>query len=754
MLRRSAPLLVALLAVLGGGHLLGCSSSVKPPPKPAPLDPETELTYAPIENDTTTFRVRFYWNGYDRDGEVVRFYFAVDADSLKPIPEWRSTTANDTTFLLLVDPVTEIRGHVFMISAVDDKGAYDKTPARRFFSAKSIPPSSQIEKGPAPYNPLVGPNFTFEWSGIDPDGGETGGKAPVDSFEYQLLLLGSFADRGTPPTHPPLRPYDENFYVSLINRGTGPTLPPPYDDWKWVGIRGLRNRFRNTTPGEYVFAERAVDLAGASEKNLQFRRNIRHFSVSTKNPGPSLIIFSSVFVTPLAPTSGPDDAPRKSLQIFEGETISFSWFANGTSYGGEVIGYTYALDDTSSFPGFDPLRTGVTFSPSQLAQGNHFLYVRTLDDGGLVTNAVIPIQIVHPSFRDPGAERAILYVDDSLAPGSTSTRVGSYPSDLEESDWWTLGLLPTVKIGGLPVPVTEWDTFQAGAATAEGRKPPEPKHLANYTTVIWNVDFNNGEIAPTGLWKTLVGGSYSELSGYLRAGGTLILTGFALSSNTCRPTSTLYGSVSRGICFTQEPGTDVYNLSYFPRIFMGVDGAIPNGDGLRAAGARDFISAYPTAAGIAAGYDTAQVDRGPLNSGAKWITYPGSGDPNTNSSPGLPQVDGLIMARNFGCEDQPASVFRPENPSLPIAQVIYTYHGARIGVTEQGGPSPREGRVVGIQTQAHGLGTTAGSGTFNPNGSLGRMVHLAFPLYFLRDAGAQRIIQTAFAYVNGSPTLP
>ena len=86
--------------------------------------------------------------------------------------------------------------------------------------------------------------------------------------------------------------------------------------------------------------------------------------------------------------------------------------------------------------------------------------------------------------------------------------------------------------------------------------------------------------------------------------------------------------------------------------------------------------------------------------------------------------------------------------------MIYTYHGARVGVTEQGGPSPRENRVVGIMTQAHGLGTTAGVGTFDPNGSLGRMVHLAFPLYFLRDADAQRIIQTAFAYVNASPTLP
>ena len=751
MMRRFAPLLAVLL-LLGAGQLIGCSDSVKPPAKPVPQDPETELTYAPIENDTTTFRVRFYWNGYDRDGEVVRFYYAVDADTLKPINEWRSTTAKDTTFLFLVDPVLEIRGHVFMISAVDDKGGYDHSPARRFFSAKSIPPFSQIDKGPAAFNPLVGPNFTFEWSGIDPDGGETGGRAPVDSFEYLLLLLGSFSS----PGHPPLRTYDEKFYVGLINEATGPTLPAPHDDWQWIGIRALKNRFRNATPGEYVFAERAVDLAGATEKNLRFIFNIRHFSVSTKNPGPKLSVSSSVLTLPLSPTSGPDDAPRKTLQIFEGETISFSWTADASAYGGDLIGYTYALDDTSSFPGLDLLRTGATFPPSRLQPGNHFLYVRVVDDGGLVTNAVIPIQIVHPAFKDPGAERSILYVDDSLAPGATPQRVGSYPSDVEETNWWTLDLLPTVKIGGVSVPVTEWDTLIAGQGDVEGRKPPEPRHLANYTTVIWNVDFNNGGALTTanGLWKTLVGGSYSELGGYLRAGGTLILTGFAVAGNTCKPIQTLYSNVSRGICFTQEPNTDVYNLSYFPRIFMGVDGAVQNGDGLRVLGARDFIAAYPTAAGIAAGYDTAQVDRGPLNSGAKWITYPGSGDPNTNSSPGLGQVDGLIMARNFGCEDQPAAVFRPENPSLPIAQVIYTYHGARVGVTEQGGPSPRENRVVGIMTQSHGLASTAGAGSYNPNGSLGRMVHLAFPLYFLRDADAQRIIQTAFAYVNASPTLP
>jgi len=743
---------LVLLLALGAANLIGCSNSVKPA-KPPATDPETELTLAPIENDTTSFRVHFYWNGYDRDGEVVRFHFAVDADTAQPIPDWRTTTAKDTTFLFLVDPILEIRRHAFMVSAVDDKGRYDKTPARRFFSAKSIPPTSQIEKGPSAYNPLVGPNFTFGWSGIDPDGSETGGKAPVDSFEYLLLQVGAVADTAIPPTHDPLPFYAQDRYVNLINAATGRALPPPYDDWKWVGIRGLQNRFRNATPREYVFAERAVDLSGATEKNLKFGPNIRHFTVSTQNPGPVLTVCSSVLVHCLPSSSGPVDFPRKALQIFEGETISFSWHATADAYGGEIVGYTYALDDTTTFPGLDLLRTGVTFSPSQLAPGTHFLYVRAVDDGGLVTNAVITILIVHPGFKDPGAERAILYVDDSLSPGNTTTRVGSYPSDQEETDWWTLSVLTT-----LGVPVTEWDTYLRGLATYEGRQAPEPNDLASYTTVVWNVDMNNGIATPTGLWKTLVGGTYSALAGYLRAGGTVILTGFSIPSNTCDPRTTLTTYASRGICFALQPGSPnfnetAYNLSYFPRIFMGVDGALANAEALRTLGARDFIAAYPTAAGIAAGYDTAQVDRGPLGSGAKWITYPGSGDPNTNSSPGLGQVDGLIMASNFGCEVNPTAVFRPENPSQPIAEVVYTYHGANIGTNEEGGPSPREGKVVGIQTQAHGLGST-GPGSFNPNGSIGRMVHFTFPLYFLRDADALRIMQRAFTYVNASPTLP
>jgi hypothetical protein len=466
------PALAFLLAL--GGTLAGCSNSVKPPPKPQPFDPETQLTFAPVEYDTTTFRVHFYWNGWDKDGEVIRFYFAVDADTALPITEWHTTAAKDTTFSFLVDPVLQVRKHVFAISSIDNSGRWDKTPARRAFSAKTDPPTSKITRGPAAFNPLVGPNFTFEWAGNDPDGGETGGKAPVDSFEYQLLLLQSVGAQGDDPL--PL--FDQTYYTTLVNAATGPTLPadfsfPPgaqpkdYSGWRWIGIHELKHRFRNATPGEYVFAERAVDIAGATERVLAFGENIRHFTVSTRNPGPTLTVTSSVLTLPLPPTMGPEDGPRKALQIFEGETISFSWAANADAYGGEMVGYTLALDDTSRFPGLNLQATGVTYTSDRLPPGNHFLYVRAVDDGGLVTNCG------HShAHRASGVQGSRGAPRDSLrrrfaVTGRSSRPRRKLPSDAEETDWWTLTLLPH-----LGVPITEWDTYLVGLGAWKGENRP------------------------------------------------------------------------------------------------------------------------------------------------------------------------------------------------------------------------------------------------------------------------------------------
>jgi len=768
-IRHVGLILLALVAVVLASS---CSKGKKGFDPPQKLFPETELTYAPVEFDTTSFRIHFFWNGFDDDGEVMRFHFAVDSLAQRPPEEWPTTSSKDTTLLFLVDPVKELKAHVFKVAAEDNDGKIDQTPATRTFSAKTVPPNSKIEKGPAPFNPVVGPNFTFEWSGLDPDGGETGGKVPVDSFQYLLLQVGGIADLAIPPTHDPLPGFEQNKYVSLIRSAVGDGLPAgdhinlhnDYSDWKWIGIRALKNRFRNVTPGEYVFAERAVDIAGATEKDLIFVRNMRHFTVTNRNAGPLLVVSSSILNRPLDGATGPEDFARKQLQIFEGETVSFSWIASAETYGGEIVGYTYALDDTSSFPGLDVRQTGATFQPNRLAAGNHFLYVRTQDDGGLITNLVLPLLIVHPAFKDPGAPRTILFVDDSvLLLGN-----GSGPTDQTETDWWTLGPGGVGPLFSLGVPYTEWDVIEqaAGGTGPDARKQPAPRDLAPFTTVVWTTDSQNGASTQTALFKSVAGGDYSELQGYLRAGGTLILTGWNIAQNTSGTENLTYkvgGPAPNGICTTFAPGSREYQRTIFPRMYMGIDNSYPaNGTALRSQSSADFVRGIPTATGVSFGFDTARVDTGnysygvqyPNTSGTsfKWNTqtYPPPGNPDLQLFPGLAGVEGWILARNFGCV--PIQTFGFENPAAPIVQTIYTYKGVPQEIGMNGIPSYRQGLVCGTFVQSHDLGTN--SGRYVPTAAIGRIALFTFPLYFLKDADAINIMKKSYEYVNASPTLP
>jgi hypothetical protein len=751
---RIVPVPVLCVAWLACAVLAGCSDNVDTGERFG-SSPETELTSGPVESDTTTFRVHFYWAGHDKDGEVVRFRFAVDADTARPVSEWSATTAKDTILTFPVDPVTAVRLHAFLIAAEDNDGRLDPTPARRFFSSSTIRPSSCITRGPAPFNPLVPPTFTFEWAGEDPDG--IGGG--VESFEYLLLKVQTRVDPDD-PTHDPLPPYSQEGYLDLIQRAVGDALPAPHDDWTWNAVQALSRRFVNISPGEYVFVLRAVDEAGARESALELGCNLRRFTVSA-SVAPRLTICTNSFHPCFGPVSGPDITRTSTVEILEGQTLSFSWSASVDFYGGQIAGYSYALDDTTAFTGPDPAGTGVTLLPDRLPAGMHFLFVRVVDDGGLVTNAMVPILVLRAAFQDPGHGRAVLYVDDSTAPGvwypsqDQTTSVGNFPNDIVETEWWTLLLL-----NGLGVPVTEWDATLAGVADQE-RKPPPLRTLANYSTVIWNVDFNNSITNPTALWRTLVGDQETALRGYLAAGGTLILSGFDVSSNTVQPTTIF--DVPQGLCDTFQPGSLQYQYTYVPRILMGIDRAVLSRDPLRRNGARDFIAAYPTTAGSQWGLDSVRVDWGPLGSDAKWITnHTPSGDPELNESPGVGRVDGWILAATFGCVVNPA-MYRVEDPSQPIAEPILRYHGVEKGVNQDGGPSPREGLVAGIRVQAHDEGQHA-SPTYggeignltpgNAQGAYGRMVHFSFPFYFLRDEDAIQTMRAAFQYVNASPTLP
>ena len=107
------------------------------------------------------------------------------------------------------------------------------------------------------------------------------------------------------------------------------------------------------------------------------------------------------------------------------------------------------------------------------------------------------------------------------------------------------------------------------------------------------------------------------------------------------------------------------------------------------------------------------------------------------------------MAQNFGC--QPIQNLAFEDASSPIAQVVYTYHGARLNVLQDGPPSPREGMACGVFVQSHDLATNAGR--YVATAAVGRAAFFSFPIYFMKDADAVNIVTKSFLWVDQSRTL-
>jgi hypothetical protein len=126
------------LVVLAGGLLgPGCRDNLA-----IPVDrnraPVTVLTGVPGDSTTNFYRLHLYWNGYDADGEVVGYEWAV-TDSLPPVTDiqYRFTTRTDSIFLFNVEEVREVLGHRFYVRAVDNEGKRDPIPKWTFFTVRN-----------------------------------------------------------------------------------------------------------------------------------------------------------------------------------------------------------------------------------------------------------------------------------------------------------------------------------------------------------------------------------------------------------------------------------------------------------------------------------------------------------------------------------------------------------------------------------------------------------------------------------------
>ncbi len=546
------------LVVAALGCLVAFVSAISGCTKTSPVStspnraPETTLTVRgnPIAGGAR--QVLLQWIGSDEDGSVD--HYVVRLDTL----DWHEVTRTESVFVFpgrtrrpsLVD---EEETHSFTVKAVDDRGEEDPTPAVVWFTPRNELPETEIVDAPAS---LTGPMVFIEWIGTDPDG-------VIAAYDYRLSVWE----------------YGEEWVQVVPDPAVAPsvTVGPEVTSVFFGPIAGL-HRFEvwatdneggvDPTPAECEFTCNP-ELAGAL------------LSVSTN------FIGTHRFRGPVWP-----DRYNTPVEIFQ-EHLTFSWSADASAYGGEVVGYRHAFDDTSSWPAWSLEDRTFEITPEP---GQHSLYVHVLDNANVMTRARIFIDVF-----EVGLCQYILLVDDyhmwEYNPiwGTDADRDAFYDS-----------LLCCCER-----PVIEWNPEEHMAHGAP--QPPDVATLAGASTVIWYAD---SALAVLGeVFDNPLCHRYSSLAGYVRTGGNLLLCG-----------SRVLGTITGEPYPMAITSADTTSSAVFVRDQLGIGRADNSGSAANPDYPWNYgycmLGAVPTPAGEALGFEPVYVDTGDCDvQPGKWWLY-------------------------------------------------------------------------------------------------------------------------------------
>ena len=464
-----------------GDHLIGSHADNRAP--------EVWLSSGPVEGDTTGYQVHFYWGGWDPDGEIRNFEFAiVDGDPFGFNQEdtagsdkWSTTSSFDSVFRVSADDsAREVtlnnylytrydKTHTFFLRAVDLEGKRSE-PVYRSFTAWTLAPFVQITlpHAPVPADKVgqLGKVITFKWLGRDPIDSPDNLQDP-DSVRYMYHRVDS-----------PGFGYWPSFdIVADLNRNPG-----RYErNWsRWVYYRAPGDSGRSTVLGDdeilemrhsYIFAVQVKDEAGAVTSIFDRKLNVRQFLVSDD---------ALPFLTILEPSlggfrfTGTNLRPEKR-ELPPGVTLKFRWHADASWYGGEIVCYQYGWDVADLN---DPNDWASECSPFNLActqtwySGVHTLFVQVTDNSGAQTLGQVEIDVV-PFTMD----RNLLWVDDFPSNNSFTQQDYSTPREDEHDAFW-LSLCSRAR---------DFDPARDvyDAYYGHNSKPPEIALIGRYKNIIW-----------------------------------------------------------------------------------------------------------------------------------------------------------------------------------------------------------------------------------------------------------------------------
>ncbi|MDI6809684.1 MAG: hypothetical protein QME66_11990 [Candidatus Eisenbacteria bacterium] len=547
--------LVPLLALV-----FACGKkNVVPFVKPNKL-PQVALTGRPF--GVAPYSYTFSWTAWDNDGEIARTIYAIsrpipydilnNEDSLKvalaslrwqEADGWKRSVSfdADTLFGFGETPGSppdtayhytyraEFRKmHLFIVRVIDDRGDTSKVDQNSYvaFSASNIAPKSWILQPISnEYWAIVGNRLNARWAGNDEDATSLS-KTPV-AYRWKLVPLG-----------PNLSASDALNY-RMYTLDTTSTA-------KWVEVPGTTTSMSQDLDlgNFYLFGVRAIDEAGAVEPLLMksigpiqdvgstlgsplYRGNCMIVKAQLGAGLPSLTVSEAVFGT-----KGPDSGLIEwMIEISAGQELTFSWVGDASIYGGEILGYNYALDPVETDPAQDPDHwSGWNRTQTRLRRpliinspGTHYFYVKVRDNGYNETTMRIEIRVL--AFNP---DRAILLIDDYRDLDASPSGKSPF-TDVEHNAWWKKILDRSVlqsRYGVDSVYVYKVYGYNPinGQEPGQDPRPVSLTELLRYRAILWNVYARN-----TGTFLGMAAAGTPEyapsLVPYLAAGGSLWLFG-------------------------------------------------------------------------------------------------------------------------------------------------------------------------------------------------------------------------------------
>jgi hypothetical protein len=295
------------------------------------------------------------------------------------------------------------------------------------------------------------------------------------------------------------------------------------DKWSdWVRYSAPGDSGRMTIIGDdevleinkqHIFAVQARSYCRNVTRTFELNTNVRLF-IPTNVSGPLLTIrepflgFSKFIGT---------DMPPVKYDIPPAVTLGFSWEADASAYGGEIVCYRYGWDvqdihdpsdwDTDCIPSLQEA------TERKLYSGVHVLYVEANDNAGRTTRGAIQINIIPLTM-----ERNLLWVDDfpSIDP---QPPLYEMPGESSHDAFW---IDICSRAEGFDPGLDVYDCFYD-----HGLQPPPIQEICKYKNIIWTYSASNDawrkvvEFTPEGLVGPAPVQTLNYLPLFLARGGHL-----------------------------------------------------------------------------------------------------------------------------------------------------------------------------------------------------------------------------------------